>query len=128
EGDVAGALEVLHRLMRATSGKQTKGLHPLQLMMTLQFHYRALMRLDDPAIATKEQAGAGLWQSPYSARYRVDASRRLGSDGLREAVRLLAGADVDLRGASGVPDETVMEVLVARLATLSARHAPSRRR
>ena len=84
------------------------------------------MRLDDPSLVTKEQAAEVLGQSPWAARHRLDASRRLGSDGLREAVRLLAQADIDLRGASGVPDETVMEVLVARLASLSARGARAR--
>jgi DNA polymerase III subunit delta len=124
-GDVPRALEVLHRLMRSTSARQAKGLHPLQLMMTLQFHYRSLLRLDDPAIATKEQAAEALGQSPWAAKHRLDASRRLGPDGLREATRLLAEADVDLRGASGVPEETVMEVLVARLASLSPSRRPS---
>jgi DNA polymerase-3 subunit delta len=115
-GDAPRALEVLHRLMHSTSAKQAKGLHPLQLMMTLQFHYRALMRLDDPAILTKEQAAEALGQSPWAARHRLDASRRLGSDGLREAVRLLARADIVLGGARGGPPPRFLLVGGARRA------------
>lgn len=126
-GDVPGALEVLHRLLRATSAKQPKVAHPLQVMATLVPHYQRLLRLDDASIATKEQAADAIGGSPGAARYRLDASRRLGSTGLREAFDLLAGADLDLRGATGAPEETVVEVLVARLAALSRRHAPAGR-
>jgi DNA polymerase-3 subunit delta len=127
-GDGAAALDVLRRLLRATSGRQKDPLHPLQIMMTLQFHYRDLLRLDDPAITTKEQAAEAIGQrSPWAAKHRLDASRRLGSEGLRDALRLLARADVDLRGGSGLPEDVVMEVLVARLAALGARTAPARR-
>ena len=126
-GDVPGALEVLHRLLHATSAKQPKVAHPLQVMATLVSHYQRLLRLDDPSIATKEQAAAAVGGSPAAARHRLDASRRLGSAGLSEAFDLLSGADLDLRGRTGAPEETVLEVLVARLAALGRRHAPAGR-
>ncbi len=126
-GDVAGAMEVLHRLLRATSAKQPKVAHPLQVMATLVSHYQRLLRLDDASIATKEQAAAAVGGSPAAARHKLDASRRLGTAGLSEAFDLLAGADLDLRGRTGAPEETVLEVLVARLAALGRRHAPASR-
>jgi len=127
-GDVAGALETLHRLLSATSAAQPKPLHPMQIMASLSYHYQRLLRLDDPAIVTKEHAAAALnMKSAGGARFPLDASRRLGSDGLREAVTLLAQAELDLRGASGLDERTVMEVLVARLAALSRRTARARR-
>jgi len=123
-GDVAGALETLHRYLTATSAKQPKPLHPMQVMATLVFHYQRLLRLDDPAIVTKEHAAQALgMKSAGGARYPLDASRKLGTSGLREAVDLLAQAELDLRGASGLDDRTVIEVLVARLAALSRRSA-----
>jgi DNA polymerase-3 subunit delta len=123
-GDVAGALETAHRLMTATSAAQPKPLHPMQLMASLEFHYRRLLRLDDPDIVTKEHAAAALgMKSAGGARFPLDASRKLGSDGLREASRLLAQAELDLRGASGLDERTVMDVLIARLAALSSRSA-----
>ena len=90
------------------------------IMSTLTFHYQRLLRLDDPAIVTKEHAAEALgMRSAGGARFPLEASRRLGSDGLREAVRLLAKAELDLRGAGGLDERTVMDVLIARLAALS---------
>jgi len=121
-GDVAAALETLHRLLTATSAAQPKPLHPMQVMATLVFHYQRLVRLDAPDIVTKEHAAQALgMRSAGGARFPLEASRRLGTDGLREAMRLLAQAELDLRGASGVDERTVIDVLIARLAALSRR-------
>jgi DNA polymerase-3 subunit delta len=121
-GDVATALETLHRLLTATSAAQPKPLHPMQVMATLVFHYQRLVRLDDPELVTKEHAAQALgMKSAGGARFPLEASRRLGTEGLREAMRLLAQAELDLRGASGVDERTVIDVLIARLAALSRR-------
>jgi DNA polymerase III delta subunit len=128
-GDLATSLEVLHRLLTATSAAQPKPLHPLQVMATLVYSYMRLLRLDDPAIVTKEQAAQVLgMRSAAGARYPLEAARRLGSDGLREALGLLAQAELDLRGAGGLDERTVMDVLVARLAALNRRFARGARR
>ncbi len=122
KGDLGGALETLHRLLTATSASQPKPLHPMQVMATLVYHYQRLLRLDDPNVVTKEQAAQVLgMKSTGGARFPLDAAKRLGTDGLRDAMRLLANAELDLRGASGVDERTVMEVLVARLAALARR-------
>jgi DNA polymerase-3 subunit delta len=125
-GDVPRALEVLHRMLSATSASQPKPLHPMQIMASLAGHYRRLLQLDSPDVVTKEQAASVLGGSPGAARFRLEAAKRLGTDGLREAMRLLANAELDLRGASGLDERTVIEVLIARLAALSRRHARSR--
>jgi DNA polymerase-3 subunit delta len=123
-GELGTALEVLHRLVTATSAAQPKPLHPMQVMASLVFHYQRLLRLDDPAITTKEHAAEVLgMKSAGGARFPFEAARRLGSDGLREAVALLAQAELDLRGQSGLDERTAIDVLVARLAALSRRHA-----
>lgn len=128
-GDVAGALEVLQRLLRATSAREPRALHPLQVMATLVAHYQRMLRLDDPAITSEREAvvalGGGV--KPYPARKAMEGARRLGRAGLREAFGLLARAELDLRGAAGVDEQTVIEVLVARLAALSRRHGASGR-
>ena len=62
-------------------------------------------------------------KSADGARFPLEAARRLGSDGLREALGLLAQAELDLRGQSGLDERTAIDVLVARLAALSRRHA-----
>jgi DNA polymerase-3 subunit delta len=123
-GDVGSALETLHRMLTSTSAAQPKPLHPMQIMASLVFHYQRLLRLDDPSIVTKEHAASALgMKSPGGARFPLEASKRLGTDGLRDAIRLLARAELDLRGAGGLDDRTVIEVLVARLAGLSRRSA-----
>jgi DNA polymerase-3 subunit delta len=123
-GELGTALEVLHRLVTATSAAQPKPLHPMQVMASLVFHYQRLLRLDDPAITTKEQAAQVLgMKSAGGARFPLEAARRLGSDGLRDAVALLAQGELDLRGQSGLDERTAIDVLVARLAALSRRHA-----
>jgi DNA polymerase-3 subunit delta len=124
KGELGTALEVLHRMLTATSASQPKPLHPMQVMASLVFHYQRLLKLDDPSITTNEQAAAALgMKSAYGARFPLEAARRLGSDGLREALGLLAQAELDLRGQSGLDERTAIDVLVARLAALSRRHA-----
>ena len=76
-GDLGTALEVLHRMLTATSASQPKPLHPMQVMASLVFHYQRLLRLDDPAITTKEQAAEVLgMKSAGGARFPLEAARR----------------------------------------------------
>lgn len=122
-GDVAGALETLHRMLTVTSPRQPKPMHPLQVTGLLHNHYRRLARLDDPDVTDERAAVAALGGKvkPYPARKALEAARRLGSDGLREAFARLHQADVDLKGARAIPEDVVLQVLVSRLAAQSAR-------
>ncbi|HLF41413.1 MAG TPA: hypothetical protein VI854_08065, partial [Acidimicrobiia bacterium] len=106
----------LHRLRGAS-------FHPLQVMALLHKHYQRLLRLDDPAVQTEAQAvdALGGKVKPYPAGLALKQSRVLGSSGIRAAYDLLAKADLDLRGATAQIDDSVLEVLVARLAGLSRR-------
>jgi DNA polymerase III delta subunit len=120
---VAGSLAVLHRLLDTRSPSQPKGAHPLQILGLLHSHYRRLLRLDDPAITTNEAAAAAIGgrTSPNAARFRLRHARALGTDGLRQAFDHLFRADLDVKGERAIPPDTVMELLVTRLATLTAR-------
>jgi DNA polymerase III subunit delta len=121
-GDVSGSLETLHRMLNASSAAQPKPLHPMQVMASLVFHYLRLLRLDDASVVTKEHAAVALgMKSAGGARFPLESAKRLGTDGLREAVDLLAQAELGLRGVGGLDDHVVIEVLVARLAALSRR-------
>jgi len=127
-GDVASALEVLHRLLTATSTRAPKPMHPLQVMAMLVRHYQRLLRLDDPFLTTKEQAAEALgMKSAGGARFPLEAAKRLGTDGLRDAMQLLSRAELDFRGFGGLDERTVIDVLVARLAALTRRHQPASR-
>jgi DNA polymerase-3 subunit delta len=123
DGDVAAALTTLHRMLTATTAREPKPMHPLQVMGLLHSRYKKLLRVDDPAIATVDQAHAALGGkgSTFPAKKALEATRALGTEGLRRAIDLLHQADLDLKGASGLPAETVIEVLVARLTGLSGR-------
>lgn len=113
-GKIDVSLDKLHRMMG--SG----GRHPLQIMASLQTHYLRMVRLDGAPVAGEKQAAAllGMKGSTFPAKKALTQTKRLGPEGVRRAVDLLADADRGLRGESGWPPELVMEVLVARLANL----------
>lgn len=122
-GDVAGALEILQRLLTASGPQQPKPMHPLQILAMLHNWARRLARLDDPEVGNSADAIAALGGKvkEYPARKALEQSRRLGTDGIREAYAAIAQADLDLKGARAIPEDAVMEVLVARLAAQSSR-------
>jgi DNA polymerase-3 subunit delta len=129
-GDPPGALEVLHRLLTVSSPQQPKPMHPLQVMGVLTGYYRRILRLDDPSLRSPADAVAALGGKvkEYPARKALDQARALGTDGIRQAFDALFQADLDLKGARGIPEQAVMEVLVVRLARLAGRSGGGRRR
>ena len=117
-GDTPGALVTLQRMLHA--GER----HPLVLMATLHNHYGRMLRLDGADVRDEAQAAEalGIKGSTFPAKKALTQARRLGHDGIVEAFRLLAEADLDLRKfRKDWPEELVMEVLVARLSRLGPR-------
>ena len=114
-GDITGALKVLHRLLPSR--------HPLALLAGLHSRYQRMLRLDGAVVADERQAAEvlGMKGSTFPARKALGQTRKLGSEGVAQAIKLLADADMALRGTLDWPGELVMEVLVARLAALSSR-------
>ncbi len=114
-GDITTALDKLHRIVGGG------GRHPLQVMATLHGHYARILQLDGAAVGGEKDAAQllGLKGSTFPARKSLQQARRLGHDRVVEAVSLLAGADLDLRGGKAWPQGLVLEVLVARLARLA---------
>ena len=132
DGDVAGALATLSRLVTVTSPMQPKPMHPLQVLGILAGRYRRLGRLDDDAVQTVDDAHR-VWdlkaknqsKSSYPAQKALEAARALGSDGLARVYEELHRADIAIKGATGMPAATVLEITVARLAQLH--RGPGRR-
>ncbi len=126
-GDPGRALVVLHRMFEAG------GLAPVQVVATLHGHFSNMLALDGDDIGDERDAAAVLGTAPFVAKKALEQSRRLGSARIAEAVNLVAAADLDVRGASGLNAEVVMEILVARLARQtrparsSRQRAPARR-
>jgi len=113
-GQTSTALSLLGRM----SGPG--GRHPLQVMSILHGHFARLARLDGADAATEDQAAAVLGIKPgFPAKKALQQYRRLGGGNVQRAITLLAGADLDLRGATALEDDVVMEVLVARLSRLT---------
>lgn len=121
-GDIPGALTTVRRLLTVTSPRQPKAMHPLQITAMLHGHYRRLLRLDDPTVQTNDDAAAAIGgrTNPRAAGFRLRQARALGTDGLQRAFDLLARADLDLKGARAIPEDAVVELLVARLAALGS--------
>jgi DNA polymerase-3 subunit delta len=112
-GSTATALGLLAR-MTGPGGR-----HPLQLMAVLHGHYGRLARLDGADAGSEAEAAAALGIKPgFPAKKALNQYRKLGGGGVQRAIDLLATADLDLRGARDLPDDVVMDVLVARLSRL----------
>lgn len=112
-GETAKALSVLHRMLVAGDS------HPLVVMTILHRHYRQILRLDGAGVTSADEAAALLGlRSSFPAKKALAQATRLGSVRVARAIRLLAEADLDLRGSTALAGEAVLEVLVARLSRL----------
>lgn len=112
-GKIPDALVVLHRMLAAGET------HPLVILTQLHRHYRQMLRLDGTNCTSEQQTADLLGIKPFPARKALNGARRLGGEGLGRAIALLAAADLDLRGMTGLDGPMVLEVLVARLAQLA---------
>lgn len=114
-GDRAAALELLHRMI----GQGDR--HPFQVLATLHAHFARMLKLDGADVTGEKQAAEllGLRGSTFPAKKALGQVRRLGHERVVRAIDLLAEADLDLRGGKAWPDHLVLEVLVARLASMS---------
>ena len=115
EGNAPLALEMLRRMIRGGES------HPLQIMAILHTHYTKLMRLDGPELHTANDALALIGgKSEFQGKKYMNQYRRLGGQGVSQAVQLLARADIDLRGGKDLGEELTMEILIARLCRMGA--------
>lgn len=112
-GEVADALRALHRLLAAGRAAPV-------VVATLHSHFSNMLRLDGADVVSSDDAAALLGaRSPFVAKKALDRARQLGSERIGQAVTLVADADLDVKGVTGLSPELVLEVLVARLARLS---------
>jgi DNA polymerase-3 subunit delta len=108
-GETAKALGVLHRMFDAG------GLSAVEVMGTMNRHYGQLLALDGASVSGEREAAELLSVAPFVAKKALDQSRRLGSARIAQAITLLAAADLDVKGGSGLQPELVIEIVVARL-------------
>lgn len=121
-GDPAGAVRALRRMM-AAGGRAA----PL-VVASLHNHFSAMLRLDGADVVSAEDAAALIGaRSAFAAKKALDRARALGSERIAQAVTLIADADLDVKGRTGLAPEIVLEILVARLARLARSSAPQAR-
>jgi len=113
-GEMATALAVVDRMMGpgGTSGHA--------LVASLDNHFSRIARLDGADVRTGEDAAAILGVAAFPAKKALNAARRLDTQSIASAVGLVAQADLDLKGMTGLDERVVLEILVARLARLCA--------
>jgi len=110
-GSIPEALSALRRMLDAG------GRHPTEVIGVLHRHYANMLRLDgmDEVDAAEAAQVLGI-KSPFVAKKAMEQGRRLGGERVGQAIVLLADADLDIKGRTGLPPDLVLEVLVARLA------------
>ncbi len=123
-GDTAGAVTALHRMSGAG------GLAAPQVVGILHRHYANMLRLDGAGCRNGDEAAALLGaRSAFVAKKALAQCERLGSERVGQALVLVAGADLDVKGRTALPSDLVLEILVARLSRLTrARTAGGRSR
>lgn len=110
-GSIPEALFALRRMLDAG------GRHPTEVIGVLHRHYANMLRLDGMDQVDAAQAAQVLGvRSPFVAKKAMEQGRRLGGERIGQAIVLLADADLDIKGRTGLPPDLVLEVLVARLA------------
>ena len=88
-------------------------------MSLLQNHYTKALRLDGSGASDPAQAMALIGsRSDYQGRKYLELSRALGPKKTFDAVQLLARSDRALRGGTGLENEVVLEIMIARLSRL----------
>ncbi|HVB90549.1 MAG TPA: DNA polymerase III subunit delta [Acidimicrobiales bacterium] len=113
QGEPALALTVLHRML--ASGEVVA----LQVLSTLHYHFAGMLALDGGDVQGEAEAAAVLGTAPFVAGKVLAQARRLGSARIARAVNLIAQADLNVKGGSGLAPELVVEILVARLSWLT---------
>lgn len=124
-GNVDLALTIARRML------DSRGRAGLQIVSLLQRHFVRAVQVEGLAIGPGEAAALIGAKSEYPGTKALAMAQKLGPERLADAVAMIAKADLDLKGAvsfggkdlesdQDITELTVIEVLVARLARLSA--------
>lgn len=123
KGDVGEALTLLTRLIPYEGSPSDRNGAAFRLMAVLHKRYSNMLRLDGAGVSGDKAAAEllGMKGSAFPAKKAMRQSRKLGTDRIARSIELLATADMQLRGTVDWPPELVIEVLVARLASVAGR-------
>ena len=90
-----------------TACSRPDGLSAVEVLATMNRTYGQLLALDGAAVSGEQEAAALLGSAPFVAKKALEQCRRLGSARIAQAIVLLAEADLDVKGATGLPAELV---------------------
>jgi len=124
-GNATKAITVARRML------DSRGRAGVQIIFMLQRYYLRMARLEGADVQSADEAAQVLGINPFAAKKLLAMANRMGAERIGDAIHLIADADIDLKGGvsyggkdlntdQDVTDLTVIEVLVARLARLSA--------
>ena len=86
-----------------------------EILASLDYHFTRVARLEGADVRNGDDAAALLGIAAYPAKKVLDLARRMDSGSIKDAVELVANADLDLKGMTGLSEAMIMEILVARL-------------
>jgi DNA polymerase-3 subunit delta len=108
-GNIAAALGIIDRMMGPG------GVSGHEILASIDNHLTRAARLQGAPVRSGEDAAAILKIHAFPAKKALNLARRLELDRLSECLGLVAQADLDLKGMSGLDERLVIEILVARL-------------
>ena len=112
-GELATALGIIDRMM----GPGGTSAHVI--VASLDSHFSRVARLDGTDIRSGEEAATLLGVNAFPAKKALDLARKFDTATISSAIALVADADLDLKGMSGLEPRMIIEILVARLSRLS---------
>lgn len=111
-GEVGPAVAMVDRML----GPGGSSAHVIVVLLERRFH--ALALLDGANVRSADEAATVAGVAPFVAKKLFSLSNRLSRDAIDRAIGLVAQADLDLKGDSGLEDRLIIEILVARLARI----------
>jgi len=108
-GNIAVALGIVSRMMGPG------GVSGHEILASIDNHVTRAARLQGAPIRTGEDAAEILKIHAFPAKKALNLSRRLDVDSLAACLRLVVEADLAMKGRSGLDEQLVIEILVARL-------------
>jgi DNA polymerase-3 subunit delta len=108
-GNIAVALGIVGRMMGPG------GISGHEILASIDNHVTRAARLQGAAVGTGDDAAALLKIHAFPAKKALNLARRLDVEALSDCLRLIMEADLSLKGRSGLDEQLVIEILVARL-------------
>ncbi len=113
-GKTADALQELYSLIVFTK------LAPMAVISTLFKNYELMLKVYDLKFTTDDQIRESVeGVHPFVVKKASASAKNIGVKGIFRAVMLLADAELQLRGTTGLDEMSVMEILIGRLSQIS---------